>query len=250
MKIQHLIACSIMILLAAGCAAQPATQAVQEPTPEPTQIVPTPEPLPTPTPACRLTSKLKPEWEILVCDTFDDNQYGWYEGEDKSDLAKVDVAVRDGKYMVDVVGQPHSGYSSGVVQWFGLQNAKDFLISMDGRISSKNRDIAWGINYWGTGKEFYSFGIGKEGWYYLDMLQGGKWYSPIRSKGHSAIAWDDTNNLTILVEGDTFNFYVNDELVNSYESDVSFGEEISLFIQAAEGASATFTFDNLLIKVP
>ncbi len=82
------------------------------------------------------------------------------------------------------------------------------------------------------------------------MLKGGKWYSPIRSKGHSAIAWDDTNNLTILIEGDIFHFYVNDELVNSYESDASFGEEISLFIQAAEGASATFTFDNLLIKVP
>ena len=123
------------------------------------------------------------------------------------------------------------------------------MASIDGKITSKNRGVGWGFTFRGQGNDLYFFIIGKEGWYRLDMLKNGNWFYPIKTKTNSAIKWDDTNNLSIVIEGEKFEFYVNGTLIDSYESDQAFGDEISLVVTADEGASATFTFDNALVKI-
>ena len=199
--------------------------------------------------ACDIESDNMPEWTTVVCDTFDDNLYGWYEGLDDSDLATVDVAVKDGKYVIDVVGKAHSSYSSGVIQWFGMAGVENFVASIDGRITSKNRGVTWGFNFWGNGSNFYSFTIGKEGQYFMDVLQDGSWKRVMNLKTNKAIQWNDAvNNLTIVAEGDTLTFYVNGTRIDSYKSDQGFGNELSLFINVDEGASATYYFDNALVR--
>lgn len=238
----------------------------EEPTPEPQVAAPT-EPvartLPTPTEpvevaevepqfaesVCELDSDIKTEWGTVLCETFDDNIFGWYEGFDVSDLATVDVKLNNGQYVVDVVGKPHSGYTSGVTQWFGIGSVKNFMLSVDGRIVSKNRGSTWGINFRGQGSNFYNFGIGKEGQYYLNRLQDNEWKRLINLKTAKAIKWDDAvNNLTVINDGNSMMFYVNGTLVDTYDSEQSYGDEIALFISVDEGASATYYFDNVLIR--
>lgn len=205
-------------------------------------------PIKTPTPSCEVLSNLKSNWKTILCDTFDNSQSDWYVGKDTSDLAEIDVFINNGQYIIDITGKPNTGYKGGVIQWFGLANAQNFMASIDGKISSKNRGVAWGINFRGKDNNFFSFVIGKEGWYRLDMLKNNDWFYPIKTKMNNAIKWDDSNNLSIVAEDEKFYFYVNDILIDSYESDNKFGTEISLVVSADEGASATFFFDNALIK--
>ena len=80
------------------------------------------------------------------------------------------------------------------------------------------------------------------------MLRGNDWSSLINPKNNNAIKWDDTNNLSIIADGNKFEFYINDKYIDTYESDITFGRELSLFINVNEGASATFYFDNALVR--
>lgn len=198
---------------------------------------------------CLIESEYKTEWPTIICDGFDDNLNGWYEGFDDSDLGTVEVGVQDGKYVVDVVGKAHSSYSSGIINWFGIAEVKNFVASIDGRITSKNRDVSWGFNFWGNGNNFYSFTIGKEGQYFLDVLEDGDWTRVMNLKTNKAIKWDDAvNNLTIIAEDGTLTFYVNGTRIDTYKSEQQFGNELSLFINVAEGANAKYYFDNALIR--
>ena len=214
-----------------------------------TMIQSTSTPMPTPTPACNITSDLKTEWSTVLCDEFENNQNEWYEASEDNELDKVDISVRDGQYIIDLLGKNVSGYQSGVIHWFPVGNGKNFMVSIDGLIESKYRGVSWGLNFWGNDSGFYSFGIGKEGQYRLIMLKDGDWFYPITTKTNSAIKWDEVNNLAILVDENKFSFYVNGTLLETYESDEILGDEISLFINADAGASAIFKFDNALLRV-
>lgn len=256
---------SVMILmllaLACGTSAEPTSEAPPEAPPEPTKKVSLSLPTPTVAPpepeieetlsewTCEISSDIKPEWDTVICDTFDENLYGWYEGIDVTDLATVEVAVSDGKYGIDVTGKAHSGYSSGVIQWFRMGNVGDFMVSIDGRIISKNRGVTWGFNFRGKDSNFYSFAVGKEGQYFMDMLKDNEWKRLMNVKTNKAIKWDDAvNNLTIVAEGNKMTFYVNGTLIDTYDSEQSFGDELSIFINVDEGASARIEFDNALLR--
>ena len=53
--------------------------AAKSPTQKPVEL-PTSAPTWTPEPVCGISSELMPEWNTVLCDTFEDNQWGWYEG--------------------------------------------------------------------------------------------------------------------------------------------------------------------------
>ena len=83
--------------------------AMTQPADSPTELPaekPTMSPTLTPEPVCEITSELMPEWYTIVCDTFEDNQYGWYEGNEESDISIIDVSVDGGQYIIDVTGKP------------------------------------------------------------------------------------------------------------------------------------------------
>lgn len=222
---------------------QPANPPKQLPTKAPTL-----SPTWTPEPACELSSDLKPEWQTTVCDTFENNDWGWYERNEEDDLAIIDVSVDDGQYLVDITGKAKSGYKGGVVQWFGFAKGQNFVASIDGKVTSKYHGVGWGLVFRSADHDGYFFLIGKEGWYRLDMQKNGEWFYPITYKTNSAIKWNETNNLTVLADGDNLEFYVNGTLIDSYESDQILGDQIALLVAADEGASATFIFDNALVK--
>jgi hypothetical protein len=199
--------------------------------------------------SCLIESEYKSEWPTIICDGFDDNLNGWYEGFDDSDLGTVEVAVEDGKYVIDVIAKAHSSYSSGVINWFGIAETENFVASIDGRITSKNRDVTWGFNFWGQGSNFYSFSIGKEGQYFMDVLEDGEWTRVMNVKTNKAIKWDDAvNNLTVIAEDGTLTFFVNGTRIDTYKSEQTFGNELSLAINVAEGANAKYYFDNALVR--
>ena len=229
----------------------PATLPPSTPTVEPT-LEPTLEP--TPAPICGIPSSIKNEWPVIYCEEFNDNRNNWAIGQFDADLVTTTTEMQDGKFILEKVGKPKSGYSGGgVVSWYKLASASDFAVSATVKITSKNRDVAWGFTFRQDNlntKNLYDFEIYKQGTYNFLKLSEGVWTPLLLNKSNNAIQQNAENTLTIVGEGNKFTFFVNGELINSYSDSSISGTIISLAMTQAEGATATYTIDNILVRAP
>ena len=229
----------------------PATLPPSTPTVKPT-LEPTLEP--TPEPVCGIPSSIKSEWPVIYCEEFNDNRNNWQIGQFDADLVTTTTKIQEGKFVIEKVGKPVSGYKGGgVVSWYKLASASDFAVSATVKLTSKNRDVAWGftLRQESSGaKNFYDFEILKQGNYFFQKLSEGVWTPLLVNKSNNAIQQNAENTLTIVGEGNKFTFYVNGELINSFSDGSISGSVISLAMTQAEGATATYTIDNILVRAP
>lgn len=201
---------------------------------------------------CALTTPYHEDWPVVFCDTFDDNRNNWEVGSDSGDLSQSILAIEDGKLVVDLSGKNNSGYLTGVIQWFYVGDSRDFVITLKGDVFSKYKSHSWGIIFnEESNQDFAAFMISSsDGSYYLTRYEDGEQKFPIPGKSNGAIVWDEQNELTIVAEDGYCQFYINGEFVNDYEADDIPGTNIAIAIWTAEGATARFEFDDLLIKTP
>ena len=203
-----------------------------------------------PTPACSLTSALYPGWEVQQCETFSKSNPELTTGTRATDLMKQVVAIKDGKYVVDITGVAHSNYQSGVISQLPVGKSFDFLISVDGKIDSVYKHCGWGIAFRGDSEDYYLFRVQHDGFYTLELLRNGKWSTLINWRTHRGIKWDKPFNITISAEQDTMKFYIDGAQVASIDDNTLKGGGLYLVVNASEGAQAVIEFDNLLIKGP
>lgn len=201
---------------------------------------------------CGIYTPYKEEWEVVFCDTFDDNRNGWDLGSDSGDLSRSIYSIEDGKFIVDLTGKATSGYLSGVIQWIPIMTSKDFVMTLKGDVFSSFKSVSWGIIFNEEDyMNFSAFMIGsRDGTYYLTKYDDGDQTFPISGRSHSSIIWDEQNELTIVASNGFYQFYINGEFVNDYKPDNIPGTAIALTFWTGEGVTARFEFDDLLIKVP
>ena len=215
----------------------------------PPTIVPT-EPLPSPTPPpppCNLSTSKNNDWTTIVCEEFESDTGGW--GSSVSgDLASSVFKVENSKLAVDFTSKNTQSFTSGVVQRLNISEAKDFTLSVKGNIISKFDQAEWGVAFRGESDSYYLLMFSNFGTYILQQLKNNTWTDLLVFKAHSAIRWEEENELTLVVDGDRFEIYMNGELINSYESSSLSGLDINLAVGAAEGVVARFEFDDLIIK--
>ena len=226
------------------------TESVKEPIEEDVQVVEeTPEPEAQ---DCDIYSPFKEDWNVVFCDTFDDNGNGWDLGSDSGDLSRSIYSIEGGKFVVDLTGKATSGYLSGVIQWIPIMASEDFVMTLKGDVFSSFKSVSWGIIF--NEKDYMNFSafmIGnRDGTYYLTKYEDGDQTFPISGRSHSAIIWDEENELTIVASNGYYQFYINGEFVNDYEANDIPGTAIALTFWTGEGVTARFEFDDLLIKVP
>jgi hypothetical protein len=245
-------------LIGSGCSS-PTLIPVIEPTeisatlpPSSPTVEPTLEPLPVS--ECGISSDIMSEWPIIYCEEFNDNRNNWQIGQFDADLVTSTTKIQNGEFILEKVGKPKSGYTGGgVVSWYKLASASDFAVSATVKITSKNRDVAWGFTFRQdklSTKNFYDFEIYKQGNYNFLKLSEGVWKPLLLNKSNNAIQQDAENTLTIVGEGNKFTFFVNGELINSFSDSSISGTVISLAMTQAEGATATYTIDNILVRAP
>ena len=201
---------------------------------------------------CKITVPFQEDWDVVFCDTFDDNRNGWDLGSDSGDISRSIYSIEDGKFIVDLTGKASSGYLSGVIQWIPLISSKDFVITLKGDIFSNYKNATWGIIFnEEDNMNLLAFMIGnRNGTYYLTGYEDGDQKFPISGRSSSAIRWDEQNELTIVGNDGFYEFYINGEFVNDYNANDIPGTAIALSFWTAEGVTARFEFDDLLIKVP
>lgn len=201
---------------------------------------------------CEITTPYHEDWPVAFCDTFDDNRNNWELGSDSGDLSSSLLSMDDGKLVIDLSGKNNTGYLSGVIQWWYFGVAEDFVVTLKGDVFSDFKSHSWGIIFNEADYEnLHAFMINNsEGSYYLTKLEDGDQKFPISGKSSGAIDWDKQNELTIVAEDGYYQFYINGEFVNDYETNDIPGTNIAIAIWTAEGVTARFEFDDLLFKTP
>jgi hypothetical protein len=199
---------------------------------------------------CQITSNFKKEWAVKICDEFINNINNWWVGSDSADLSSTKASISNGKYTFDQIFKPTSNYLGAIYQWYSLGSINgDYLISIDGIMTSKHNQISWGIGIRGKGnRDFYTMQITNNGGYFVQRLKDGKFTTISSFRNNSNIRWNEINNLTVIVVGNSYNYYVNDELIFSKKTENSTDPYIYLVLTGAEGTTINYEFDNLLIK--
>ncbi|MDP3683998.1 MAG: hypothetical protein Q8S01_08700, partial [Ignavibacteria bacterium] len=195
---------------------------------------------------CEINSPVKNEWDTIMCDTFDKNG-NWETG--INDVTGADVSIYGGKYYIDYNSNNTQGYTTGFTTALQFGKAKDFVISLDGKIDSKYKNCTWGLIVRGNIHEGYEFSINNQGGYFLTYHGSpNRYIGNLKVGNNSAIKWGSENTITALVEGKKMTFYVNGIQINSYEAKNNSRSEISWSVWADEGVTVLYEFDNLLIK--
>jgi len=255
MKKRYLLsAASIIIFVFVGCGA-PAGEVIQ-PKEEPAEIkeespVPTYTTAPTEIPSddCPIEVSQHPEWETLICETFDDNQdIYWWTGQDPE--MGIDVGLSNGKYRIEYDCENQTGYRTGMTLALEVAEASDYVYSLTGEIKSNFRDNSWGLIVRGDYENGYSFIINNQGNYWLSNLgsETADYLGNIKLGSHSAIKWEQPNTITAVVEGENITFYVNDTAIISHEVADPNNNSISWTVWAAEGVSTVYELDDFLIR--
>jgi hypothetical protein len=213
----------------------------------PTAVPPKTQPAAT----CTITSSIKPEWKTKLCETFDNNTKGWIVGDQSSDLMNADVKIEGGKYYINYGGKAVKGYNTGTGSVILIGESTDFAVTIKGKFDTDNKYVGWGVVFRSSqAKDGYAFRISREGKYGFQRIQGGALFTLIAAKSSSLIKLDQDNTISIVAEGNHFDFYINDSLVNSYDDAKLTGTRLNLALYLQEGAKSVFEFDEILVKTP
>ena len=134
--------------------------------------------------------------------------------------------------------------------WFDVAAAKDFALSVDGRINSDFERVSWGVAFRAEAEweSLFLLSINNDGTYAFEIFENGAWISLISRRPFEGSPLGETNTLGIVAEGGTFNFTINGNPLNSFSGGLLEGLDIMLVVSADEGASVNFSFDNLVLQ--
>jgi hypothetical protein len=87
------------------------------------------------------------------------------------------------------------------------------------------------------------------GTYALEILENGKWISLISRRVFNGILPGQKNTITVIAEGQNFKFLINGQPTESFSGGLLTGMDDFLVVSASEGATAVFTFDDLVMQI-
>jgi hypothetical protein len=239
---------ALLALFAAGCGKPeaPAETPSVTPTAAATQE-PVREDTPEPGVPCELPLPAGGDWQPLLCETFDDNSHGWQEETQDNPYAAYTSAVKDGKFMVDYRAKSFAAFTRNALTWFDVAEERNFVLAVTGQIESKFSESSWGIAFRGDEESFFLLSLQNDDSYALEVYEDNRWLPLITRRQTNLIKVGEPNTIRIEASGGDFFFSINGEMVNQYSGATLAGDDILLVVSAKEGASAIFTFDDVVL---
>ena len=239
-------------ITAADIIATPTPDPAAASQPQPTSVTGTPEAAATATAAPSPTTVFDtlaptppPNWEQLAADAFDDNSNQWLISEHEDDWGSVSRLIADGTYRwVINADQP-------VGRWCTPElNGEDSVVS-DSYVSVAAQRIsgpetaAYGLILRLTEGSYYLFSVRDDGYYQFSLWLGYAWQPVIDWTQTTLIVSGEANRLSVIADGDQFEFYINDEFADKAESDQLPRGEAGLSVSTpATDGDAVFIFDD------
>ena len=243
----------LLLALVSSCAGA-GQSLVATPTPEVSQetqaSISTPNPTITP-PACDLPLPGPENWMVLVCDSFDTSDSVFPDESEDNPYAKYEGKTNDGQYQLNYTAKNFAAFTRTAITWFDIANAQDFAVSVTGQMDTQFQDVSWGIGFRGSGENdsYFLFSIYNDGTYAFEIYENSAWIPLISRRPSSSIFPDQPNKVSVIAEGQNFQFQINDQAVNFFNGGLLEGMQIFLMVSAREGASVNFTFDDVVVQI-
>jgi len=179
------------------------------------------------------------ELDVILDEDFSDNSLAWFEGNDDEMFAE----VKNGYYYFE-----HKIDDGSYFLW----HIVDIIPEYDFEISSTITHVS-GANDYGYGIVFglddldnlYAFNISDNGYYRYGKYVEDEWINLIGWTESDALrSYNATNTLTIKKTDDKYNFFINDEWVDSYTFETFFGNNIGYVIYKDQ----YIKIDDLVVK--
>lgn len=186
----------------------------------------------------------QPDQRVLVYgDDFADPDSGWdvYDDED-TQAGYVDgeygIAVHRVEYMA--WGNPDPG-----------PELVDFEVEVDARLVEGPLDNNFGllVRYQSDEDNFYWFQISADGYYSVDLRQGGEWITLVYWEESDAVQQGvgATNRLRVVCQGSQFSFFANDTFLTEVTDGELGSGSIGLAAGAYDEAGVVIHFDDLRV---
>jgi len=213
-----------------------------------------PDAQPPPTPrkvftSCPGSPAVAPaDWPIMVCDTFEDNIYGWWVGKEGLGESGGEIMMRvDGAYIWAFTSKT----SLSRWEWSQLPPVRDFFVSVQARRTSLSEETGYGLMFRGQDSaNYFVFLTNDLQQYWVEIRVNGFSRRLIEPTKSAAIRPGQANTLAVKGEGRHFTFYINDqqvaELVDIHFKQGRFGV-LSSFQQNDQGR---IEFDNFEVRTP
>jgi hypothetical protein len=199
---------------------------------------------------CSLPLPSEKDWPVTLCETFDDNQNNWLVESQDNSYSTYNIDVVDGAYTLDYTAKAFAQFKQTALSWFPITQAQDFALSVTTLMDSEFQSNSWGIAFRADENmnSFFLFSIYNDGTYAFEIYENGNWIPLISQRVFGGIQPGEPNKLTVVAEGGDFSFYINDEPVNTFSGGLLTNNGIQLLVSAKEGASATYSFDNIVMQ--
>ncbi len=201
---------------------------------------------------CSLPLPSEKDWPVTLCETFTDNQNNWLVESQDNSYAAYSIDVLDGAYTLDYKAKAFAQFKQTALSWFPVTQAQDFAMSVTTLMDSEFQNNSWGVAFRADENmdSFFLFSIYNDGTYAFEIYENNNWIALISQRVYDGILPGEPNKLTIIAEGGDFTFYINDVLVNTFSGGLLEGSTIQLLVSAREGASATYSFDDIVMQSP
>ncbi|MFZ5903234.1 MAG: serine/threonine protein kinase [Chloroflexota bacterium] len=188
-------------------------------------------------------------WDIVLSDSFTEDNNGWSTGDVDFDLWSGNKSISGGK-IVWAVEQ-----SKGFVTWdwpTTVETLADFYLSVEARrISGSVSAACYGLWYRGSGSEYYVYEACDDQTYMVSLhSEEDGWETLLGFETSNAIRPNQKNKLAVLGRGSNFYFYINDQLVNSLSNSRWSSGLVGIMIEMSEGDTGSFEFDNFVVRSP
>ncbi len=203
-------------------------------------------------PECELALPGPEDWPVYICDTFNGKRNTFPTESQDNPYARYNAQITDGQlYEVDYTAKGFAQFQRTTLTWFDIATAQDFALSITGTMDSTFKDVSWGIAFRGSEdkESYFLFSIMNDGTYAFEIFENGGWISLISKRGFNGILIGEENTLTVTAEGKSFKFLINGQPVEGFDGGLLEGMQVFLVVSAKEGASAVFSFDNLVMQI-
>jgi hypothetical protein len=193
------------------------------------------------------------DWLLAFTETFDVDEYGWYANHYEDDEGNQFRYIKDGKFQIyyENLVDDWRGYFFGI---HSVPQLTDFLVSVEAQSAEGTGDTRYGVVFRETPDEdFYIFQIN-------DSTQQYALTYTTRSpaKVTFLVEWTDSsqikpgkiNKLGVKAVGSELSLYINNQLVDTVESNSSEKGYIGVQIGLNGIDKSGFYFDNVKVFIP
>ncbi len=186
-------------------------------------------------------------YRTRTCDDYSTNFNGWFSSIDSNDWQTTSHEFKEGKYIWDTKTEKSFVHRATL----GTYIVDDFEAGLAAKLSAGEPDkICYGIVFRKYINEFYFYEVCENKQFSVLLMHNGEWTSLVEKTDTDAILPGKVNWLSVIGNGNQFDFYVNKQKVTSVTDDTLTVGVVGIGIDVDEKQSATFEFDKFFLRTP